>query len=464
VEEPVGRAEDARRVERRTVAVIFALALALCALLTKSHVTGWNDGSRFATIDALTADHTFAIDASPFAVGLGDEIRFGGTTYSDKPPLLPLLGAAVAVVLAPLGITLRHTPSSAIYLITLLTVGVSFAAGCAYAYAFARLLGYDLRLAAAVAALTGAGTLALPYATVLANHVPCGAAGLAGTYHLVRARNGAVAQAAAAGALFGLAYAFDAAGAVFAVTGVVLLWGAPLARWLLCVVAGLPFLVLQLAYNLRISGSVLPTVFNARVWSDPSLPLHSWSSQVFAVYSPADYARIVADLLVGTKGLLAFTPLMLVAGYGFAVMLRTPGTPRQVAIAVLATFGVYFALIVFLQNDAGARNFGERRYVDLFFVLGIGFGPALASVRGAVSVAAVRLAIVASVAIAALGTVLPFGGDAGESGFAFAGAAFAALARRAPVQAALDIVLLIAILALLMRLVPLPATRAPQRA
>jgi hypothetical protein len=208
---------------------------------------------------------------------------------------------------------------------------------------------------------------------------------------------------------------------------------------------------------------MLPTVFNARVWNDPSLPLHSWSSQVFAVYSPADYARIVADLLVGTKGLIAFTPLVLVAVYGFAVMLRTPGVARRVAIAVLATVGVYFLLIVFLQNDAGARNFGERRYVDLFFLLGIGLAPAFAAVRGAIAVFLVRAAIVCSVAIAALGTIEPFGGNAGEWGFAFASAAFAALARRSPVQAGLDVVLLIVVLALVLRLVPLRATATPRR-
>ncbi len=444
---------------RRTGLVVFLVAFALCALLTKAHATGWNDGSRIATIDALTANHTFAIDGSPFAAGLGDEIRFRGTTYSDKPPLLPLLAAGVATMVVPFGITLRHAPGTTIYLATLLTVGLAFAIGCVYAYAFGRLLGYDRRLAAAVAALTGAGTLALPYATVLANHVPCGAAGMAGAYHLVRAREGAAAHAALAGALFGLAYAFDAAGVVFGVTAAVLLWGAPLRNWLVCAAAGAPFVALQFAYNLRISGSLLPTAYNANVWSNPA-----WVAGIFVVYSPADYARFAFDLLVGTKGLFVFTPLMLVAAYGFVVMLRTPGTARRVAVAVLATAGVYFALIVFLQNDAGARNFGERRYVDLFFLLGIGLGPALAAVRGVGAVVVVRLAIASSVAIAALGAVAPFGGKAGESGLVFASAAFVGLARRAPVSAALDVVLLIAIFALLFRLVPLPASAAQQRA
>lgn len=457
IEMPKPRTSDCR-----TAGTVFLFAFVLCALITKSHVTGWNDGSRFATIDAITANHRFAIDGSPYAVGLGDEIRFRGVTYSDKPPLLPLLGAGVAALIAPLGITLRHAPGLAVYLIVLLTVGLAFAAGCTYAYAFARLLGAGMRLAVAVAALTGIGTLILPYATVLANHVPCGAAGLAGTYYLLRARDGSARLALGAGALFGLAYAFDAAGAVFAVTGLVLLWGRPLAYWLLAVAGGLPFLVLQLAYNLRISGSVMPTVFNARVWSDPSLPLHAWSTEVFAVYSPAAYARIVADLLIGTKGLFTYTPLMLVAAFGCAVMLRTPGTARRVAIAVVATAGVYFLLIVFLQNDAGASNFGERRYVDLFFLLCVPLGPALAAVRGAATALVVRIAIVASVAIAALGTLAPFGGVAGEWGFDFAGAAFAELARRSPLQAGLDVVLLLGLLGMLLRLVPLGVSPTTQ--
>ena len=459
LEDPAPGAEHARGVERRTVVVIFALAFGLCALLTKAHATGWNDGSRIATIDALTANHTFAIDGSPFAVGLGDEIRFRGTTYSDKPPLLPLLGAGIASLLAPFGITLRHAPGTTIYLVTLFTVGVAFAVGCVYLYAFVRLLGYDRRLAAAVAALTGTGTLALPYAIVLANHVPCGAAGLAGAYYLVRAREGKPALAAAAGGLLGLAYAFDAAGVVFGVTAVVLLWGMPLRSWLLCAAAGVPFVVLQFAYNLRISGSVLPTAYNAGVWSNTA-----WASQVFAVYSLGDYLHFVFDLLIGTKGVFVYTPLMLVAAYGFAVMVRTPGTARRVAAAVLATTAIYIALIVFLQNDAGAKNFGERRYVDLFFLLGIALGPALATVRGAAAVVAVRVAIACSVAIAALGTVAPFGGKAGEPGFVYASAAFAGLAHSAPIQAVLDVVLLIVMLALVLRLVPFPASAAPRRA
>ena len=77
---------------------VFGLALLVCAGVTKRHPTSWNDISRWATVDALVSDRTFAIDGSPFAAATGDKIRARGRTFSDKPPLLALSGAGVAEV------------------------------------------------------------------------------------------------------------------------------------------------------------------------------------------------------------------------------------------------------------------------------------------------------------------------------------------------------------------------------
>jgi len=444
-------------MERRRIVLVFLAALALCSLVTKNHVVGWSDRSRFATVDALTVERSFAIDGSPFAIHLGDEIHYRGHTYSDKPPLPAILGAGVALLLAPLGVTLRQTPGTAIYLVTLLTVGVWFGIGCCYAYAFQRRLGFELHVATAVAALTGAGTLVLSYAGVFVNHVPCGAAALAGCYHLYPARDRGARDVALGGLFFALAYAFDAAGVIFAIAAAVLLWRSPLRRWVLCAAAGLPIVASQLGFNLLISGSIVPTAFNPVVWGDPSRPLHAASLPVVAIFSPGQYLAIVTNLLVGARGLFSFTPMMVVAGYGFVRMWRMSEPVRVLALAVLATSTAYFLAIVFLQNDTLARNFGERRYVDLFFMLCIALGPALASIRTAPAVISTRLAIAVSVAIAALGTVAPFGGGPGQSGFVFAPAEFAALEHRAPLASAFDILFLIVLIGLVLRLVPLPA-------
>ncbi|HEV2737923.1 MAG TPA: hypothetical protein VGU66_05020 [Candidatus Elarobacter sp.] len=447
-------------MDRRTTIVVFLVALAFCALLTKSHVTSWSDRSRVATVDALTTNGTFVITGSPYAEQLGDEITYRGKTYSDKPPLLSLLATAVVLVAAPFGVSLRHTPAAAIYVMTLFTVGVWFAIGCAYAYAFARLLGFERRIAVAVAALTGVATLALPYAVVLTNHVPCGAAGLAGCYHLVRARNGGPADAALAGLFFALAYAFDAAGILLAVASAVLLLDQPARRWLIALAAGAPVVALQMAYNVHVSGSILPTAFTGSVWTTAPIPPGATEPQPFALHSAADYAQAALHVLVGGKGLLSYTPLVLVAAYGLVVMWRSGGVMRRLAAAIVAATALFVVTIVTLQSqDAQAQNFGERRYVDVFFVLCVAVGPALAAVRSRLAAAAVLVCVAISVAIAALGTVSPFGGDVGEPGFSFASAAFVALYHRSPVQAAIDVLMLIAVVTAVVRLVPFPRLR-----
>jgi hypothetical protein len=451
-------------MDRRALVVVFFSALVMCALVSKSHIGGWNDGSRIATVDALTASRTFVIDGSPFERGLGDKIRFHGHTYSDKQPLLPLLAAAVMFAVAPLGITLRHTPAAAIYLLTLFTVGIWFAIGCCYAFAFQRLLGFDRKVAFAVAALTGTGTLALPYAAVLANHVPCGAAALAGCYHLVRARRGGRFDAALGGFFFSLAYAFDAASALFATTVVVLLWGGSLRSALVCVAAAVPVVALQAAFNAAISGSVIPTAYNAAVWtgSGPA-PLGIGASQMLHVHAPGLYVGFLMNELVGDKGLFSFTPLMLLAGYGLVVMWRGSAELRRIALALLTTAAVFVCAIVFLSDDTATANFGERRYVDVFFMLCVALGPGLAAVRGALGAFVARLLIVSSIAIAALGTVNPFAGDAGEWGVIRGAAEFGALAHRAQVQATLDVLLLVGLIVAVVRLTPLGTAAATER-
>jgi hypothetical protein len=441
-------------MERRRIAIVFCAALALCALVTKPHTLSWNDRSRLATIDALVSAHTFAIESSAFAAGTSDKYRYGGHTYSDKPPALALEGAGAAEVLAPFGITLARTPDRAVYLITLLTVGVWFALACAYAYAFQLLLGLGSHRAAFVACVTGVGTLALPYATVLANHVPSGGAALAGVYHLVRARAGrsGVLHALLAGAFFALAYAFDASAAVFGLAAVILLWGSAPRLWIACAVACAPVIAAQLAFNAHVSNGFGPPALNQSSWNDPASPFYRGADQsAFLFTSPLDYARYAVYLLIGDKGLISYTPLTLVCAYGLVRMWRGPAPQPRLAAALLVTSVAYFALMVAFTNDYGALNYGERRYVDLFFVLCVALGPALAAMPSGLPSVAARIAVVASVAIAALGVVAPFGEVSGVPGYAFAPAEFGRLAHRAPFQASIDVVVLAVMILLVLR-------------
>jgi hypothetical protein len=272
-------------------------------------------------------------------------------------------------------------------------------------------------------------------------------------YHLYRSKTGRLSDAVFAGVAFSVAYACDPAGAIFVIAAAILLWGAPLRRWALFTTGALPLIAGQFAYNMAISGSLLPAAFNLNVWSDPSLPLHAESRRLLLHHSATEYMRFAVNLLIGTRGFFTFTPLMFAAVYGCYAMWKREASTRRLAIALIATFAAYFFAIIFLQEgDIRDQNFGERRYVDVFFVLAPALAAALASVRTARSALAMRAAIVVSIAIAMLGTLTPFAGRRGDWGFAFAAAAFKALAQRSPVQAGIDIVLLIVLIALALRI------------
>jgi hypothetical protein len=199
----------------------------------------------------------------------------------------------------------------------------------------------------------------------------------------------------------------------------------------------------QLAFNAHVSSGFGPPAMNQASWNDPSSPFYRGANQsLFQLTSPLDYARYAIYLLVGDKGLISYTPLTLLCAFGFVRMWREAEESRRLAAAVVAAFTAYFVLMVAFTNDYGALNYGERRYANLSFVLCIALGPALAALPAGVASVAARLAVVVSVAIAALGVIAPFGEPCGVPSYAFALAEFGRLTHRAPVQAFIDVVAL----------------------
>jgi len=436
-------------VERRAV-VVFIIALAACVLVAKPHVLSWNDRSRLATVESLADRGTFAIDGSPFAVGLGDEYRFRGRTYSDKSPLLALQGAAVATVLARAA-HIAPTSARAIYAVVLGSVGVWFALGCTYAYAWQRRLGASRGFASLVAALSGVGTLSFSYATVLANHVPAGAAVLASLYHCARARERGL-DALAGGAFAAAAFAFDAPAGLAVFGGIVLLRGAAPSRGAIAAAAFLPLVAAQLAFNHAVSGGFGPPAMDPASWADVRSAFHARAHQsLFFFDSAGAYARYAWYVLFGGKGLFAYTPMAALCVYGLARMWRRGGRERTVALAVAVIVLPYTMLVIGLTDDYAAGDFGERRFVDVTFALCVGLGPAIAAVRGATAILAARVAVGWSIATAALGSLAPFGGRPGEPGYAFGASEFVALSARAPLQAALDVAAVVVIVGLVLR-------------
>ena len=436
--------------DRRALLYVVFGAFALCALLTKSHATSWNDASRFATIDSLANRGTFAIENSSFARQTSDSYRYRGHTYGE-PPEPALFGTAVAFALKGAGITPDNRRGLWIYLITLFVVGSSFSLGCGYAFAFARALGYSVHLSAFSAALSGAATLNLPYAIVYSNHVLVGTAVLAGVYHLFRLRDG-TGHPCAAGLFFGLAFAFDQAAGFAALIAIIMLYRAPRSSVLVFLAASIPFVFLELFLNWKLSGSLLSPGLNDSFWSGAQLKATSLHLK------PArDYVSNLASMTIGNKGLFVYTPLTFVCVFGLAKLWSSGKADlRRLTAAIVAGSALYFILMVLFTFDSLSSNYGERRFVEIFFILCVGLAPAIASLRAPLARLAALIAAVVSIVMAALGTVNPFAGQGALPGYVIAAGEFRRLFVHAPLQAGIDLVALLTVIALAVRFWPAP--------
>src|SRR5512142_125651 len=83
------------------VAAVTALAFfAVFAALAKSRPESWNDIGRMAGIESIAERGTWSIDDSPWVDQTQDKVRLDDDKfYSDKMPLLTLMGAGVYAVL-----------------------------------------------------------------------------------------------------------------------------------------------------------------------------------------------------------------------------------------------------------------------------------------------------------------------------------------------------------------------------
>jgi len=340
----------------------------LAAVLTKHHVVSWNDESRMATIDALAAHHTFAID-NERVFATGDKYRYAGKFYSDKPPILAIGGAAIAFVLEHAGISAERRPELAYYLITLLLVGTSYAAGLMALYETLRILCKTAIWPLCVTIVAGTSTFLLPYSTILNNHVVSGALLAIGFRLLIDphfSRKTIVAGAAA----FALAACIDISFVIFVLLEPLLLARHGLRRTILPFAAAtLPFLVIYFAFNVLLSGSLLPPALNVPLWNYPGSAFNSNNLTGLAGARPlTEHLRYALDLITGNHGLFSYMPILLVGVYGFVCgWFKAPQHRLQLAFIAIGC-SMYLALYAWSSNDYSGFSYGIRWYAGIVYL------------------------------------------------------------------------------------------------
>jgi hypothetical protein len=342
---------------------LLVLGLVALATLPIMGLAGPQDRTRYELTRHIVLYRTLTIEG-----GFYDRAQYHGKTYSDKAPGMSFLAVPVfeterliGIARAPHDWTQKGDP--VLWLIRVLTSGVLFLVSV---FVVGRLAERFLPGTGAVtAAVYGAATLAAPLAPTFFEHDSAAALAIA-AFALVLRGNRA-RPIALAGLCAGLAVCFEySTGLIAVVLGAYCL--ARYRRNVLWFVAGLiPGGVALGAYDWAAFGSP----FHLSYRYEAGVLGGEQHTGFFGIGLPTLHS--VTEILVGTRGLLIFSPVLVAAAAGLVLMWRR-GHRGEALVAIVVT-------LAFLLSDAGyflpygGGSPGPRFLVPAlpFLVLGLPF-------------------------------------------------------------------------------------------
>jgi hypothetical protein len=353
---------------------------ALAVLTARPYAGGWNDGSRLATVECLVDHRTWAIDESiylapataarpPYApdtpaatYGTFDKLLIDGRFYSDKSPVpaIPMAGVYQAWRWAG-GPPAADRPDLFALGLTWLFAGLPYLLAVVCVARVTRHVGVPPPWDLVIAATFAFGSLALPYAQHVNNHVLLLAVAAAVGEAAVRPGPFTVTRAAWLGLLAGFAYTIDLGAGPPLVVAVACLvvWrarepagGPGWVRMLAFAVAAIPFPAIHHALTYAIAGTIGPANANPEYLDWPGSPFTGpnrtgqWQHPSLA--SAGLYAL---DLLFGKKGFLLYSPPLILAVLVVPWVLSGPYRERAAVVALTA-----WAVATWLLYAATSRN------------------------------------------------------------------------------------------------------------
>lgn len=400
---------------------LFAGVLLACAWFHPGG--GWNQNVRFAQVRALVHDHSFAIDdqllhtleagaggahyrtlrlsdpttrsaRAPRAVSL-DVSEHAGHLYPNKPPGLTLLALPGYVVASALtgGDHDWWSLTLALYLTSLLSVGVVAALGALAFHDVARRLFPDATETARLLATAGyaLGTPVFAYATFLIDHTVVASLSLFAFRELLVAkeRGGAAGRLFAAGTLAGMAVLVNNSAALTALGlgAYALATLAPRRRaWVYAAGGVLPALGLA-AYQQACFGSpfALPQHYQ--------LGFFAGDAPVLGIFGAPRLDLLPKLLFLPYRGLFFWAPLLAAGALALVPMLRRPGQ-RAEALLFLGLSLAYLLMNASFNAWHGGGTFGPRYLVPAVPFLALPLVRAFERWRAATGVlAAVSIAL-----------------------------------------------------------------------
>ncbi len=348
--------------------LILAVFLIAVAALTKTEPKSWNDRSHIAAIESFVERGTWAIEGSPWQDQTLDKVLLNGRFYSDKMPLLSLVGAgAYAILHYGLGGSLAPHCSHVSHLcayrfLTFGLVGIPAALMLWLFFDFARRSAVPPWAALLGTVALGVGTMIFPYALVFNHHLPAAVSLFASFYLLTTRRASNRWGLMAAGFLATLALSFDALAGVMTAS----LFAIALIRYRSRVGFMLAGAAIPLALTALLDYQITQTIFPPYLIPNGfAYPGSASPPTVGGNAAPDDYAVYAFRMFVGGRGLFAYNPLLLFALAGAMSVVRRRKHPLRIeALCVLFGFILQSLYLVTNTRDLGGAGYGERWFVS----------------------------------------------------------------------------------------------------
>lgn len=320
------------RDARRALLFVILTGALIAAVSARPYAGSWNDGSRLATVESLVDHGTFVIDDSIFVKapvspspyqlgdsllhehGTQDKLFIDGHFYSDKSPVPALAMAAIYGVYRALGGPVAaERPDWFCWLLTVTTSGLAYLIAVGCLFWIGNRMGLSLAWSLGLTGFFAVGTLALPYAQHVNNHILLLAVASL-VFALLLSESRDASRWVMIGTLLGIAYTIDlAAGPVLVLAASGLLaFRSGWRGFLMAMSAALPWFLLHHFVNYSIGGTFGPANAVPEYLAWPGSPFHSANMTGSWAHSSVLKAVIYSlDMLFGKKGFIGHSLLLL---------------------------------------------------------------------------------------------------------------------------------------------------------
>lgn len=346
--------------------------LALVPLSFSPKISG-NVSSRYMTIEGIVERGTLAVESSPLraASGSPDLVRFGRHLYSDKPPVLSAIGAAVYALVYQAGMRFSGSMSEFVvanWVLVVSIVGVMSALTLVWLRQLLQTIPVSPKAADLLTLGFGFGSLLLTYGVTFNNHSV--AAGLVtGALALTMLEDPQAERSrlrrGLAGFLAGLTATVDlpAGGVLLVALGI---WQALRARtlpWSFLAGASVP-LLFHCVLQPLVTGTPLPVEMYPEAFDYPG---SYWATAgVWKETGPR--WRFGLELLFGPQGWITVTPVLAFAAFGLVAAIVRRDDPLRPAGLVVG--GMVVVLVGYYvwgvrRTDYAGQSFGTRHLLAI---------------------------------------------------------------------------------------------------